>query len=301
MPQIEYRRVLPDGSFQLFEDKVEKEKQGQYYDDLLQNARRSDVQALDFLCFGKEQSYPNRDLDRVLGSYILHYVTDGCGTYDGRKITRGNGFLSVPGKRHRMVSDRETPWHFYWIAFGGSDATRQMKSIGLDENHLYFSFSFFDKLDLLFDDVIYQKHSDCDMDLYMLGIFYMLMAYHRGQRLPGGTGENYAREAAAYMDAHFSENLKISDLAEKLHISRKHLCLVFERYAGMPAKEYLLMRRVEAASRLLIHTDMTVPEIAAEVGYGDYTQLSRLFRQKKGCSPQKFRRDNFLSQNQYPG
>lgn len=291
MKNSEYRRELPDGSRLKFYDKLDKSGRGQYYDDILRPLRdREGNGALDFICFGKEQSYPNRDLDRVVDHYILHYVTGGCGTYNGKRMTRGCGFLTLPGKRHRIISDSQDPWHFYWIAFGGNDAARQMKSIGLDDAHTCFTFDFFDRLDTLFEDAIYREHADCDIHMYLLGVFYMLMAYHNPPDRTASPGELYARRAAEYINAHFAEPLRISELADRLHVSRKHLCLVFERYAGMSAKEYLLMCRVEAAARLLCTTDMTMPEIAAEVGYGDYTQLSRLFRQKKGVSPQEFRK-----------
>ena len=41
---------------------------------------------------------------------------------------------------------------------------------------------------------------------------------------------------------------------------------------------------------MLLNTDMTVSEISAKVGYGDYTQLSRLFKKKMGMSPKQYRK-----------
>lgn len=296
MEKSYYRRDLPDGSTQYFSHRLEKPDEDQkYFDDIIEQQeedRRGE--SLEFLHFGREQSYPNRVLNRVCKDYILHYVTRGRGRFNGREITAGNGFLVVPGVAHSMESDSCDPWQFKWIAFQGNDAVWQMRSIGLDADTPFFSFSFSEQLDRLFDDVIYRGYEDCDLNTYMQGVFYIIMSYHKKQMSRSGgqadSSERYAAQAVRYMDEHYRETIRAEDIARSLHISRKYLCSVLERYRGVSTKEYLLMRRVDAAAELLLHTDMTVSEIAAEVGYGDYTQLSRMFRQKKGESPQQFRK-----------
>ncbi|MBQ9086516.1 MAG: AraC family transcriptional regulator [Clostridia bacterium] len=296
MGRLRYLRDLPDGSRQYFLHRMEPLESGQpYFDDQIQQIDGEPTQVpLEFLFFGKEQSYPNRVLKRKTNEYILHYVTGGEGTFNGRTVRAGEGFLTVPGVMHRMASDSSDPWRFKWIAFRGRDAKWQMKSIGLDEEHPYFSFHFSRHLEELFDEVIYGEHEDCDLNTYLQGVFYIILSYHKKQYREEsrykGAGGDYAREAVRYMDEHFREDLRAEALAEKLHISRKYLCAVLEEHIGMSTKEYLLMRRLECAAHLLRYTGMTISEIAAQVGYGDYTQLSRLFRQRMGVSPQQFRK-----------
>lgn len=298
MEKMRYWRELPDGSKHHFNSNLERPAFGQkYYDDILGDpSGQEGSDPLEILYFGKEQSYPNRILNRRSPYYILHYVTAGKGTYNGRMIHAGEGFLIVPGVAHCMASDREDPWHFQWIVFWGSDARRQMKRIGLDETNVYFTFRFADVLERLTDDVLYQAHSDCELHTYMKGIFYLILSYHKKQYVMDirGTdgGWQYAESAMQYMDLHYWENVRVDDIAEVLHISRKYLCEVLERCIGMSTKEYLLSKRVEIAAELLLQTEMTVSEVAREVGYEEYTQFSRLFRQKKGISPRQFRKQN---------
>ena len=155
-------------------------------------------------------------------------------------------------------------------------------------------FSFGDRLEALFDDVIYGDHGDCDLSTYMQGIFYIILSYHKKQfserPCRKDTRNDYAAQAIRYMDEHYREPLSVDTIAATLHISRKYLCTVMERSIGMSTKEYLLRRRVNAAAELLLHTNLTVAEIAERVGYVDYTQFSRLFRTKKGLSPLQFRK-----------
>lgn len=299
MPKLSYLRDLPDGTRQCSEKHMERPDSTQrYFDDMFKN--RSNLQGgegLELFTFGREQSYPHRVLERTSDHYMLHYVTEGSGRFNGRRIVAGEGFLIVPDRAHRMESDDADPWHFKWISFGGLEAKREMKKIGLDEENPYFTFSFVDQLEGLFDDVIYQAHDDCEINTYMKGIFYILLSYHKKERQnaqSNGT-RRYAIEAMRYMDAHFREYVRVDEVAEALHISRKYLCTLLSKEIGMSTKAYLLGRRVDAASELLLHTSMTVVEIAQEVGYDDYTQFSRMFRKRMGCSPQQFRKRNEAS------
>lgn len=295
MKNPKYRRDLPDGSKQYFEDRIDRPELDQlYYDDILTKPPKSEGSGeLDFLAFGKEQSYPNRTVSRNRNpDYILHYVTSGSGTFDGKRVGAGEGFLIVPGKPNRMEADSDNPWHFKWIAFMGGDAPRQMKSLGLDADHQLFTFSFGDRLEELFDDLLYRDHGDCDLNTYMQGVFYILLSYHKQEYINSLSKKNikhgYAQRAMAYMDEHYREPIRINDIAQRLHISRKYLCAILEQQIGMSTKDYLLNRRAEVAADLLLHTDMNVGEIATEVGYTDYTQFSRMFRKRKGLSPREY-------------
>ena len=296
MPKPSYRRDLPDGTRQYSSEHMERPDATQrYFDDMFKNRDSAQGgEALELLVFGREQSYPHRVLERTSEEYILHYVTEGRGRFNGRPIAAGEGFLIVPDRAHRMESDDADPWHFKWISFSGSEAKREMKKIGLDAEQPYFTFSFAEQLERLFDDVIYQAHDDCEINTYMKGIFYIILSYHKKERQAEQStpSRRYAMEAMRYMDAHFREDVRVDEVAQALHISRKYLCALLSREIGMSTKAYLLGRRVDAAVELLRHTTMTVAEIAQEVGYEDYTQFSRIFRNRMGCSPQQFRKRN---------
>ena len=295
MPKPPYKRDLPDGTHLYCSDPLERPDQTQrYFDDMLWNYWETEPnEPLSFLIFGREQSYPHRVLHRTSKDYILHYVTQGCGIFNGRTVSAGEGFLVVPGVVHHMESDREDPWHFKWISFRGSATKAQMKQIGLDEQHPYFTFDFADKLESLFDDVIYGEHGDCDLNTYMQGMFYIILSYHKKAYRNGlahSDKRRYVLSAMRYMDAHFREALRVDEIAASLHISRKYLCALLSEEIGMSPKEYLLRKRTEAASELLTRTSMTISEIGREIGYDDYTQFSRMFRKQTGTSPQQYRK-----------
>ncbi len=293
--ELEYIRDLPDGSRVRSYAPLERlEESVPYFDDFLKISNRSNTHApLEFYNFGKERSYPSRTLNRIPGVYLLHYITNGAGTVNGKQLHKGQGFLMLPDRPSIMSSDKSEPWHFNWIAFGGSDAMLLMRSVGLGEKELTFDFEFTEQTDRLIDDVLYKSHDGCDISTYLRGVFYIMLSSHKlsssTERICSDSSKKYVEEAVSYINEHYCEEIRIEALARELHISRKYLCSAFSKHMGMSTKDYLLLRRIEAAADLLISTDLSISEIAQKVGYGDYTQLSRLFREKRGISPLQYR------------
>lgn len=295
MGNYKYVRDLPVGIRHYFEKPPARLLDEKYFDDFLKiDIDESNAEPLEIHCFGNERSYPGRILNRITGTYMIHYVTEGCGTFNGQTVGKGQGFLIVPGVLSSIASDKDDPWHFKWISFSGREAAWIMRLIGLDEGSPVFNFDFFDKLEDIASDVLYSDRSECDMEIYLKGVFYIVMSYHKRSNGVNtnqtGAGVGYVRKAMEYIDSHYGEDVRIDSIAESLHISRKYLCALFNKSIRMSPKEYLLYRRMEVAARLLIQTDMSVSAIASEVGYADYTQLSRIFKEKKGMSPLQYRK-----------
>lgn len=295
MSKIKYKRDHPDGYIEIFEDIIKRPSEDQkYFDDVISNNSEEDVLPIVFSSFGKEKSYPLRTIRHSpKNKFILHYVTDGKGYFKGETIGKGQGFLIFPGTSYSMSADNDDPWHFYWTIFEGKEAYSILKSVNIDEENCIFKYGFEDKVSEIFEDLIYSSHNDADMDLYMYSKFYQLMSYHKKQCVDGYSGEKikkgYVAQAVKLIDENYTSGITIEEIASELHISRKYLCRIFTSYMGASAKEYLLHRRLEEASVLLRETDLTVSEIAHSVGYGDYTQLTRLFKVKKGISPLQYR------------
>lgn len=295
MSKIQYKRDLPGGGSEFFENVIKKPSEEQrYFDDMLLNSEERSSLPIRFYHMGKERSYPLRTIRHTTqDKFIFHYVTDGVGNFKGERIGRGQGFVMFPNTVDTMSADHDDPWHFCWMIFGGRDAYGLLRSVGITEENCIFEFDFLDKVIEIFEDILYSEHSVLDMDMYMYSKLYELMAYHKkmysDKMLDGGVKQGYVRQAMNIIDENYATGIRIEDVANKLHISRKYLCRVFTEYRGISPKEYLLTRRVEEAARLLVETDLGVAEIARLVGYGDYTQLSSLFKAHKGCSPQQFR------------
>ena len=63
-----------------------------------------------------------------------------------------------------------------------------------------------------------------------------------------------------------------------------------KRIFQLSAGQYLMKIRVDAAARLLQHSDEAISDIALHVGFFDQSRLSRVFRRVTGMTPGQYRR-----------
>ena len=71
-----------------------------------------------------------------------------------------------------------------------------------------------------------------------------------------------------------------------------NLMRVFRKATGQTPIEYLVRLRIQRAMDMLRNTDLTVTEIALEVGFNDSNYFTRQFRRILGESPRSFRQRN---------
>jgi YesN/AraC family two-component response regulator len=83
-----------------------------------------------------------------------------------------------------------------------------------------------------------------------------------------------------------------ADYAEVLNISVAYLNECVKNVTGFSVSHHIQQRIILEAKRLLYHSDNSVKEIAAELGYDDYPYFSRLFVKVAGITALTFRSKN---------
>jgi len=104
-----------------------------------------------------------------------------------------------------------------------------------------------------------------------------------------------AREGALayvlqYIHSHFAEHITLEELAALEHISKSYLSRQFKQQTGMTVVAYINQLRIETAKRLLIGSEMSVNEIAYQVGFESPKYFYRTFKKLTDESPASFRR-----------
>jgi AraC-like DNA-binding protein len=93
-----------------------------------------------------------------------------------------------------------------------------------------------------------------------------------------------------HIDAHFSEPLPLTRLAQVAGVHPSYLSRAFHRYTGKTLIGYLTERRLQAALVLLRSTDDKVLSIALDCGFRDLAHFNRTFKRALAQPPTAFRR-----------
>jgi len=117
---------------------------------------------------------------------------------------------------------------------------------------------------------------------------------HSAHRFGSGARPGSVWEIIHYIHLNYQEDLKLSALAERFSMSVSRISEVIKETTGQNFLHFLHDLRIRHACSLLVSTEMSVAEIALEVGYGSYKTFSRVFHETKGMVPREYRKQKSL-------
>ena len=95
-----------------------------------------------------------------------------------------------------------------------------------------------------------------------------------------------------YLDVHYREKIRISDLCQEFFISNSCLSHQFSELTGYSPKQYLTMVRLKNAAIEIHDSADSINEIAMRCGFSDLNNFIKLFKRFYGCTPSQFRPGN---------
>lgn len=101
-----------------------------------------------------------------------------------------------------------------------------------------------------------------------------------------------ARRLKGLLDAEYFKDLSMEKLSTGFGYTKDHLIRIFKRHFDITPHQYLIRVRMDHARWLLENTSLTLEEVAANVGYGDFSAFYRAFRGVYGISPGAVLRKN---------
>lgn len=104
--------------------------------------------------------------------------------------------------------------------------------------------------------------------------------------------ETISKSFKELLEHNYTTIKRPADYARQLNISVPYLNECIKHTTGNPVSYHIQQRVILEAKRLLYHSDKSVKEIAAELGYDDYPYFSRLFTKLTGTTAIAFRNKN---------
>lgn len=97
------------------------------------------------------------------------------------------------------------------------------------------------------------------------------------------------RQTVRFIHEHYMEDISLPAIAGQFLISPNYLSRIFSAEMEEPFSQYLREYRLNMAKKLLRESYVKVYEIAAQVGYADVVQFSKVFKRFTGLSPNQYR------------
>ncbi|MCS7049608.1 MAG: AraC family transcriptional regulator [Verrucomicrobiae bacterium] len=95
--------------------------------------------------------------------------------------------------------------------------------------------------------------------------------------------------ALRYIEDHLGESLTNAYLATLCHCSEDHFIRLFRRTLGQPPAQYILERRIAAATQRLAFGDESIEQIAETLGFANRYHFTRMFTRRMGVGPATYR------------
>ena len=88
-----------------------------------------------------------------------------------------------------------------------------------------------------------------------------------------------------YIGSHLERRLTLAELAGVVDLGVSQFKVLFKRAFGLPVHQYVIERRVEHATRMLLRGDMPIAQVALAVGFAHQSHMARCMRRVIGVTP----------------
>jgi AraC-like DNA-binding protein/mannose-6-phosphate isomerase-like protein (cupin superfamily) len=99
-----------------------------------------------------------------------------------------------------------------------------------------------------------------------------------------------AEQMTRYIASQVYEKLDLQSLQEEFKFSIHHLTHHFKEITGISPMRFWRLCQIKEAKRLLLHTDLTISEIADKLKFGTSQYFSQTFKQWVKLTPSEFRK-----------
>lgn len=235
---------------------------------------------------------------RTLNEFQIVYISRGQGEFESKPTGRvaieaGQAFLLFPSVWHRYRATRDTGWSEHYIGFDGWYAERLMKTffppekavlrVGIDQELLMLMHSLREIVDVApigYRQILAGRTTEILARLRSLAAAYSDEERERHSNI---------MTARRLLLEHAEESHDLKQIARDLGMGYTQFRTLFREETGLSPRQFQIDIRINKAKTLLRHTDRSVSELAAELGFSSVYFFSRQFKQKTGTTPMDWR------------
>lgn len=222
--------------------------------------------------------------------WLIHYVTEGKGFFNGQPVTAGQGFLIYRGQSEYYYPDERNPWEFLWITLDDDNAKVFFEQYNIDKKTQIFNYDYV----FFIKNIMHYIRNNNKRNLRpeeMLEIFLRIFNHQNKVDVKADSNaDEYMNFALSYIRTHLHTQIKIREIADRIGISSTYLLCIFKNKLGVSPKQYISNLKLHISKKFLKESSLSITEISNSVGFCDVLTFSRFFSSKEGISPTGYRR-----------
>jgi AraC-like DNA-binding protein len=235
---------------------------------------------------------------RILNEFQINYITRGSGIYETHdsnySIKPGSLLISRPGAWHRYKPLTNTGWTENYVGFDGAiprnilkaDSPYVLKPVLQIGNREEFIDTYHKIFEMILEEKPGFQQVASGMIMKLLG--YMV-SLEKQKNFTNKRVERTIRDACFEMRENIGVEIDFKEYARDQNIGYSYFRKMFKQYTGIAPVQYHLDLKIRRARDLLISSDLSIKEIAYQVGFHSIHYFSRCFKSKTGRSPSEFR------------
>lgn len=111
----------------------------------------------------------------------------------------------------------------------------------------------------------------------------------------GSQEERALTPAISYIQQHFTEKITEEQMACLCRMRPFQFSRNFKKHCGVTFQEFVQRTRIEEAMRMLQNPNMTILDVALNVGFRDQSYFTRVFKKHIGIAPKAYRDNRNMS------
>lgn len=246
---------------------------------------------------------------RVLPEYQILLIAEGEGTFESTgtplvNVKAGSIILLFPGLWHRYQPLRASGWKEYWLSWNGERLYRLLKKGVLDPTKPILSLKNPAEIHAVFLRILkcIQQHpaeNPSVLSAYAMEILALSIESESNQQKYRDTALpiEYAHsvddpivfQALQLIWNHSYRELRVSDVAAQLPVSRRTLERKFSAIMKRSIREEIMRCRIARSKHLLTNTQLPLKHIAYSVGFPSADGMNKIFQREQGVTPKEYR------------
>lgn len=210
-------------------------------------------------------------------------------------VRRGDLLIIPPGATNAWRARASDPWTIHWASGTGALLAEYLQTLNCGDRPIVVHVGDDSEIVRLFHEILLSlQHGAALLDLLrashaLAHLLVVLIEKNHETSAPNSDTTEKIGEAIIYMSEHLDESVAISALARLASLSPRYFSSLFKQQTGCAPREYLHLLRIHRACQLLNSTELSIKQIASQVGYQDPLHFSRQFRAFQGLSPTQYR------------